>query len=183
MDINIYVSLYKAPSIYSLPRWNLGFFPLSNACFITSLSFFFFSRSSQIRSSVIQTPSLMSRFFRMTLYLSGRYTNLHIIARGLESLLGPARWAFSRFGSKLSWFARMYVCMYVHVIEWIGKRKRKNATSIRFSSELQNLRPSCSMPADQSYKFQVISVNRCPPLGLFYHSDKPALVYSGIQFN
>ena len=101
MDINSYVSLYEAPSIYNLQRRNVGFFPLSNASFITSLSFFFFSRSSQIRSSVIQTPSLRSRFFRMTLYLSGRYTNLHIITRGLESLLGPARWAFSSFGSKL----------------------------------------------------------------------------------
>ena len=105
--INIYVSLYKAPLIYSFPRWNLGFFPLSNVYFITSLSFFFFSRSSQIRSSVIQTPSLRSRFFRMTLYLSGRYTNLHIIGRGLESLLGPARCPFSNFGSRLSWFARI----------------------------------------------------------------------------
>ena len=31
------------------------------------------------------------------------------------------------------------------------------------------------------YEFQIISVNHCPPFGLFYHSDKPVLVYSAIQ--
>ena len=86
----------SAPSITSLPWRNLGLFPVSNSSFMTDFNYFFFWRSSQIRSSETRTPSRRSLFFLITLKRSGRYKNLaKICLKVPSSLKGPILWAFS----------------------------------------------------------------------------------------